>query len=116
MGYRRRSAPAGLVVAFCERQRRPGTGEPEIGGLCRQGVSALGIVWNSKSGTPEPKEWRDLTQPAFKDKVTTPDPALSGASLDLLIGLQNSMGDQAWQLFDDLKRTAWWSADPTPRR
>ncbi|SQC40934.1 ABC transporter substrate-binding protein [Klebsiella pneumoniae] len=39
-----------------------------------QGVSALGIVWNSKSGTPEPKEWRDLTQPAFKDKVTTPDP------------------------------------------
>ncbi len=68
-----------------------------------QGVSALGIVWNSKSGTPEPKEWRDLTQPAFKDKVTTPDPALSGASLDLLIGLQNSMGDQAWQLFDDLK-------------
>ncbi|ENM1806835.1 ABC transporter substrate-binding protein [Klebsiella variicola] len=69
-----------------------------------QGVSALGIVWNSKSGTPEPKEWRDLTQPAFKDKVTTPDPALSGASLDLLIGLQNSMGDQAWQLFDDLKK------------
>jgi iron(III) transport system substrate-binding protein len=86
-----------------QRQCRQGTGEPEIGGLYRQGVSALGIVWNSKSGTPEPKEWRDLTQPAFKDKVTTPDPALSGASLDLLIGLQNSMGDQAWQLFDDLK-------------
>ncbi len=36
-GYRRRSAPAGLVVAFCERQRRPGTGEPEIGGLYRPG-------------------------------------------------------------------------------
>jgi len=68
-----------------------------------QGVSALGIVWNTKSGTPEPKEWRDLTGPAFKDKVTTPDPALSGASLDLLIGLQNSMGDGAWKLFDDLK-------------
>lgn len=68
-----------------------------------QGVSALGIVWNTKSGTPEPKEWRDLTGPDFKDKVTTPDPALSGASLDLLIGLQNSMGDGAWKLFDDLK-------------
>ncbi|MFH7128020.1 ABC transporter substrate-binding protein [Klebsiella pneumoniae] len=67
-------------------------------------ASPPGIVWNSKSGTPEPKEWRDLTQPAFKDKVTTPDPALSGASLDLLIGLQNSMGDRAWQLFDDLKK------------
>lgn len=77
-----------------------------------QGVSALGIVWNSKSGTQEPKEWRDLTQPAFKDKVTTPDPALSGASLDLLIGLQNSMGDQAWQLFDDLKKNGMVVSGP----
>ena len=77
-----------------------------------QGVSALGIVWNSKSGTPEPKEWRDLTQPAFKDKVTTPDPALSGAALDLLIGLQNSMGDQAWQLFDDLKKNGMVVSGP----
>ena len=77
-----------------------------------QGVSALGIVWNSKSGTPEPKEWRDLTQPAFKDKVTTPDPALSGASLDLLIGPQNSMGDQAWQLFDDLKKNGMVVSGP----
>ncbi len=49
-----------------------GTGEPEIGGLYRPGRLRPGIVWNSKSGTPEPKEWRDLTQPAFKDKVTTP--------------------------------------------
>ncbi|MBP2169464.1 iron(III) transport system substrate-binding protein [Erwinia toletana] len=68
-----------------------------------QGVSALGIVWNSKSGTPEPQEWQDLTSAAFKDQVTTPDPALSGASLDLLIGLQNGMGDKAWQLFSQLK-------------
>lgn len=68
-----------------------------------QGISALGIVWNTKSGTPEPKEWRDLTEAAFKDKVTTPDPALSGASLDLLIGLQNGMGDKAWALFEDRK-------------
>lgn len=68
-----------------------------------QGISALGIVWNTKSGTPEPKEWADLTTPAFKDKVTTPDPSLSGASLDLLTGLQNGMGDAAWQLFGKLK-------------
>lgn len=68
-----------------------------------QGISALGIVWNTKSGTPEPKEWQDLTTPAFRDKVTTPDPALSGASLDLLIGLQNGMGEQAWTLFEKLK-------------
>jgi iron(III) transport system substrate-binding protein len=68
-----------------------------------QGISALGIVWNTNSHTPEPKTWQDLTGPAFKDQVTTPDPALSGASLDLLIGLQNGEGEKAWQLFDQLK-------------
>ncbi len=77
-----------------------------------QGISALGIVWNSKSGTPEPKDWRDLTQPVFKDKVTTPDPALSGASLDLLLGLQQAQGEQAWQLFDSLKANGAIIAGP----
>jgi len=77
-----------------------------------QGVSALGIVWNTKSGTPEPKEWLDLTTGAFKDKVTTPDPALSGASLDLLIGLQNGMGDKAWSLFDNLKKNGMVVSGP----
>lgn len=77
-----------------------------------QGISALGIVWNTKSGTPEPKEWQDLTGEAFKDRVTTPDPSLSGASLDLLIGLQNSMGDRAWQLFSKLKSNGMVIAGP----
>ncbi|WP_437888555.1 ABC transporter substrate-binding protein [Phytobacter sp. V91] len=77
-----------------------------------QGISALGIVWNTKSGTPEPKEWQDLTRAEFKDKVTTPDPALSGASLDLLIGLQNGMGDKAWSLFDALKNNGMVVSGP----
>lgn len=77
-----------------------------------QGISALGIVWNTKSGTPEPKEWQDLTTDAFKDKVTTPDPALSGASLDLLIGLQNGMGDKAWTLFHELKKNGMVVSGP----
>ncbi|MEN0614867.1 ABC transporter substrate-binding protein [Klebsiella indica] len=77
-----------------------------------QGIAALGIVWNTKSGTPEPKEWRDLTEPAFKDNVTTPDPALSGASLDLLIGLQNGMGEKAWTLFADLKKNGMVISGP----
>ena len=77
-----------------------------------QGISALGIVWNTKSGTPEPKEWKDLTAAAFKDKVTTPDPALSGASLDLLIGLQNGMGEGAWTLFDELKENGMVVSGP----
>jgi len=77
-----------------------------------QGISALGIVWNTKSGTPEPKDWQDLALPAFKDKVTTPDPSLSGASLDLLIGLQNVHGEQAWKLFGALKANGMIIAGP----
>ncbi|WP_413739081.1 ABC transporter substrate-binding protein [Sodalis sp. RH21] len=77
-----------------------------------QGISALGIVWNSASGTPEPRDWQDLAQPAFKDKVTTPDPALSGASLDLLMGLQNAGGEKAWTLFEQLKNNGMIIAGP----
>lgn len=77
-----------------------------------QGISALGIVWNTKSGTPEPKVWQDLTTAAFKDKVTTPDPALSGASLDLLIGLQHGLGDNAWSLFEKLKQNGMVVSGP----
>ena len=68
-----------------------------------QGISALGIVWNTKSGTPEPRDWADLTGPGFKQAVTMPDPALSGASLDLLLGLQNAQGEAAWKLFETLR-------------
>lgn len=77
-----------------------------------QGISALGIVWNINSGTPEPKDWNVLAQPAFRDKVTTPDPALSGASLDLLLGLQQAQGEQAWRLFDNLKANGAIVAGP----
>lgn len=47
-----------------------------------QGISALGIVWNTKSGTPKPAEWADLAKPEYKDLVNIPDPAQSGSSLN----------------------------------
>ena len=68
-----------------------------------QGLSALAIVWNPKSGTPRPTDWSDLAKPEFKDKVNMPDPASSGTALELLSGLQAAQGDKAWQLFEGLK-------------
>ncbi|AHV91439.1 bacterial extracellular solute-binding family protein [Bordetella holmesii ATCC 51541] len=68
-----------------------------------QGISALGIVWNSTSNTPEPKDWADLANPAYKDAVTMPDPALSGATLDLLLGLQSAQGAGVWTLLEKLR-------------
>lgn len=66
-----------------------------------QGVSALGIVWNPKSNTPKPADWADLAKPAYKDLVTTPDPAQSGASFELVAALGASTGN--WALFEQLK-------------
>jgi len=43
-----------------------------------QGVSALGIVWNSRSGTTRPSEWADLAKPEYRGLVTTPRSACAG--------------------------------------
>ncbi|MCB4768822.1 ABC transporter substrate-binding protein [Ancylobacter sp. Lp-2] len=64
-----------------------------------QGISALGIAWNPASGTPKPTEWADLTKPDYKDLVTIPDPAQSGASFELTAALQAKDG---WDLFKGL--------------
>lgn len=69
-----------------------------------QGISALCIAWNTRTGVPEPHDWRDLAAPAFRNRVTMPDPALSGATLDLLLGLQMRLGKRADDLFEDLHR------------
>ncbi|TMV78917.1 extracellular solute-binding protein [Thioclava sp. BHET1] len=64
-----------------------------------EGISALGIAWNPKSGTPKPEDWSDLAKPEYKDKVTMPDPAQSGSAFELVAGLEaNGQAD----LFKDL--------------
>jgi iron(III) transport system substrate-binding protein len=64
-----------------------------------QGVAALAIAWNPKSGTPRPAEWADLAKPEFKDLVNLPDPAQSGSAFELVAAL-SSGGDMA--MFDSL--------------
>lgn len=77
-----------------------------------QGIAALGIIWNSNSGTPEPKDWADLIAPAFRDKVTMPDPALSGATVDLLLGLQQANPKEAWALLEQLHKNGMSVSGP----
>lgn len=77
-----------------------------------QGISALGIVWNTTSGKTEPRDWSDLAKPEYKDAVTMPDPALSGASLDLLLGLEQVQHDKAWDLFKALKNNGMVISGP----
>jgi len=67
-----------------------------------QGISALAMVWNSQSGVPRPNEWADLTDEAYRDLVTMPDPAQSGAAFDLVAGLEAAMGEEVWDLLAGL--------------
>ena len=56
----------------------------KIDGAVAQGVAGLVIGWNTKSGTPKPTDWADLTKPEYKDLVTLPDPAASGGTYTLV--------------------------------
>lgn len=67
-----------------------------------QGISALAMVWNSQSGVPRPNDWADLTDEAYRDLITMPDPAQSGAAFDLVAGLEAAMGEEAWALLSGL--------------
>jgi iron(III) transport system substrate-binding protein len=68
-----------------------------------QGVSALALVWNRNSDVPKPTDWSDLTDEVYRDQVTMPDPAQSGAAFELISGLLTSMGEEGtWQLIEDL--------------
>jgi iron(III) transport system substrate-binding protein len=67
-----------------------------------QGISALAIAWNTQSDTPRPSEWADLTDEAYFDLVTMPDPSQSGSAFDLVAGLEAAMGEEAWTLLGDL--------------
>ncbi|WP_394065259.1 ABC transporter substrate-binding protein [Alcaligenes sp. WGS1538] len=77
-----------------------------------QGVSALGMVWNPASGAPAPQDWADLLRPEYRDRVTMPDPALSGATLDLLLGLQAARGEEFWVFLAGLKEQGMTISGP----
>ena len=68
-----------------------------------QGVSALALVWNRNSDVPQPADWSDLTDSAYRDQVTMPDPAQSGAAFELITGLLTALGEEAtWTLMEAL--------------
>ncbi|WP_299314435.1 ABC transporter substrate-binding protein [uncultured Halomonas sp.] len=68
-----------------------------------QGVSALALVWNRNSGMPQPADWSDLTDGAYRDQVTMPDPAQSGAAFELITGLLTAKGEEStWSLMEAL--------------
>ncbi|WP_108126283.1 ABC transporter substrate-binding protein [Saccharospirillum mangrovi] len=81
-----------------------------------QGVSALALIWNRNSSTPAPTDWHDLTNPAYADQITMPDPAQSGAAFQLLTGLISAEGEDAtWELISDLSANGMIVPGPNAR-
>lgn len=67
-----------------------------------QGAAALAIAYNTSLGLPAPTEWADLTDAAYKDMVTMPDPSASGSALSLVQGLASQDADATWALMGAL--------------
>lgn len=75
----------------------------KTGHYAAQGVSALALVWNRNGETPQPADWSDLTDAAYRDQVTMPDPAQSGTAFELIAGLLTAKGEeQTWSLIEAL--------------
>lgn len=67
-----------------------------------QGAAAIAMVYNTTLDMPAPAEWSDLTDAAYKDMVTMPDPSASGAALSLVQGLASKDSDATWKMLGDL--------------
>ncbi|WP_445000427.1 ABC transporter substrate-binding protein [Halomonas mongoliensis] len=81
-----------------------------------QGVSALALVWNRDSSVPQPADWSDLTDAAYRDQVTMPDPAQSGAAFELITGLLTAQGEEAtWTLMEALANNGMIVPGPNAR-
>jgi len=76
------------------------------------GADTVSIVMNSKAmpkGTAMPTGWFGLTAPAWKNRLTAPNPLLSGTASDFVIAFVDKYGNKAWQYFGQLKAngTVW---------
>ncbi|WLD57811.1 ABC transporter substrate-binding protein [Salinispirillum sp. LH 10-3-1] len=81
-----------------------------------QGVSALAMVWNRNSSTPMPSEWADLTDPAYRNEVTMPNPAESGTAFELVTGLITANGEEdTWGLLGALNENGMIVPGPNAR-
>lgn len=69
-----------------------------------QGMSGLTIVYNTDKVSTAPQDWDDMLAPAWKDKLTMPDPSGSGSAYDYVAGFLKRRGEDAgWKYFTGLK-------------
>ncbi len=76
------------------------------------GLDTVSMVFNTKAlpkGASLPNSWFDLSQPVWKDRLTAPNPLLSGTASSFLVAFVDKYGNKAWQFLSELKAngTVW---------
>ncbi len=76
------------------------------------GLDTVSMVFNTKAlpqGAKLPNSWFELTKPIWKNRITAPNPLLSGTASSFLVAFVNQYGNKAWQFLADLKAngTVW---------
>lgn len=76
------------------------------------GLDTVSMVFNTKAlpkGAKLPDSWFDLTQPQWKDRITAPNPLLSGTASSFLTAFVDQYGNKAWKFLSELKDngTVW---------
>ena len=102
MGLLQPYAPKGVekIGALYRNQSNP----PNWVGLYGWGsVVCLNAIEAKKANLPKVASWEDLANPAFKGKLTMPNPASSGTGYLMVSGWIQMMGeDKAWAFMDRL--------------
>jgi iron(III) transport system substrate-binding protein len=65
--------------------------------------SAVGLSYNTELVDEAPSDWADLLDESYQDSIAIPDPSQSGTALDFVTAYESQYGEEAWQLFSDLK-------------
>jgi iron(III) transport system substrate-binding protein len=70
-----------------------------------QGLTGLGITYNTKVVKTPPTLVADLAGPEWQGKVTMPDPAVSGSVYGIVAAETQKLGDTAgWAVFQNMKK------------
>lgn len=97
----------GLLLPYTPRnaEKVPAAYRDPQNQFIAQGISALGIVYNSKVVKTLPTSVAELTGPDWKNKVTMPDPAQSGSVYGIVSAELQKQGDSnGWAFFDSLRK------------
>lgn len=106
----------GLLMAYTPAGTETVPDQLKTDHYIAQGSAALALVWNRNSDVPKPNDWSDLTDSAYRNQVTMPDPSQSGAAFQLVSALLAHNGsEQTWDMMEQLRDNGMIVPGPNAR-